>query len=356
MTEKRVKTDEHDQIMGQALNRATTGVTIGNTCPSMEEIAELVDDTIDPDRRDALLGHVAGCERCYQIFNATRESVNNEEQSIGKNRHYLSIAAAVVVVITAASFFFWQPKLVDHKLIVSNNTPAIKNSVPSMVPPSVATSPMAPDSGQINKSAFILPTQVAAALARHVAPKQLASQIALRKDTTYGFSGTIPVEKTMFRMGVLAVDVEVLLKGTDRENTLQHLRALRELFHRRTAFRQSAVVLTDMIEQLEKGAPSGRFSGYMSSLTARITDDKEKVYFSFGVWSEGGRLASLTANGKYLTLGDIHYFKANLKGDDLPQGIFAALSDIEKAARETSVTQTELNIQEEAFTDIIGML
>lgn len=93
-----------DSLLGTAITKQIRSIGQTGHCPSPEEIAALVDGSMDGDARDNLLGHLAECDNCRQIFVRARELIH-DDQSAGERRRYvvpslLATAATVVIALT----------------------------------------------------------------------------------------------------------------------------------------------------------------------------------------------------------------------------------------------------------------
>jgi hypothetical protein len=89
-----------DKLLGQVITRALSGRR-RSSCPTLEEIAALVEGTVSGDERDLLLGHLAECGKCLQIFEMTHD-LSSIEEAGKKKRWYVvpsALAAAAVVVV-----------------------------------------------------------------------------------------------------------------------------------------------------------------------------------------------------------------------------------------------------------------
>lgn len=70
-------------------------------CPQPEDIALLVDGELDEADRDKLLGHLASCEKCREVFLAARQIRREEVAKTSRRGWYVisSLAAAAVLVL-----------------------------------------------------------------------------------------------------------------------------------------------------------------------------------------------------------------------------------------------------------------
>jgi hypothetical protein len=93
-----------DSLLGTAITKEIRSSDHKGHCPSPEELASLVDGSMEGDARDNLLGHLAQCDNCRQIFVRARELIH-EDLPVAERRRYvvpslLATAAAIVIALT----------------------------------------------------------------------------------------------------------------------------------------------------------------------------------------------------------------------------------------------------------------
>jgi hypothetical protein len=93
-----------DSLLGTTITKEIRSTGQTGRCPSPEEIAALVDGSLKGDDRDNLLGHLAECDTCRQIFVRARELIH-EDLPAGERRRYvvpslLATAAAIAIALT----------------------------------------------------------------------------------------------------------------------------------------------------------------------------------------------------------------------------------------------------------------
>lgn len=90
-----------DAAIGRALaGRLPAGE---GTCPPAEEIALLLDGALNEAERDLLLGHLASCGRCREVFATARELTGEEVVGSSRRSWYVvsSLAATAVLAVLA---------------------------------------------------------------------------------------------------------------------------------------------------------------------------------------------------------------------------------------------------------------
>lgn len=75
-------------------------------CPSIEQMAQLVEGTLPEDERDAILKHVAGCDRCYDTLKVSRELHHPGKVKRPLYHRPWALAASIVIVVLSAVLFY----------------------------------------------------------------------------------------------------------------------------------------------------------------------------------------------------------------------------------------------------------
>ena len=100
-----------DAALGRALVRSIPAG--GGDCPLPEEMALLIDGVLTGERRDQLLGHLASCARCREIFLTARELAAQEVP--GRSRRWvlglgcLAASAALCLFAVRLTPGLWKP-------------------------------------------------------------------------------------------------------------------------------------------------------------------------------------------------------------------------------------------------------
>ena len=114
MIEENISMIEEEEAMGKALSDALKKSDKGE-CLTMEEIASLVDGSVDRNKRDEMMNHLSVCDKCYDIFLISSEI---KDKSLRKRHPVLNpvgLAASVLIVAFLAflvykSGFFPKPE------------------------------------------------------------------------------------------------------------------------------------------------------------------------------------------------------------------------------------------------------
>lgn len=119
-----------DEILGRALSGVLDQKPKVEACPSLEEIAALVDGNISGETRDTLLGHLAVCAHCREVFTMTRQMAHTATTTSGRRVwSYASATAAVAVIAVIVLNISFREPASDHLRIAGTTT------VPSEKPP-----------------------------------------------------------------------------------------------------------------------------------------------------------------------------------------------------------------------------
>lgn len=172
---------DRDTELGRALARKLSSSK--GACPAPENIALLVDGDMDEADRDILLGHLASCDKCRDIFLAARKLTREKSAGSSRRGWYVisSFATAAVVAFCMIKILpLVRPSLVadttDSKTIASRHVGKEPEAQPRV---DYKTSHEAPKSSSVK-------SMVAS---RRVTPLELlsAEEAALPMAKTFGF-------------------------------------------------------------------------------------------------------------------------------------------------------------------------
>ena len=173
---------DRDAEIGRALARRLSGST--GACPPPEDIALLVDGQLDEADRDILLGHLASCDKCRDIF-LTARSLTREKTASSFRRGWYVISSLATAAVVAFCIIKIVP--VVHQSLVADTTDS-KIIASSHVGKEPVTQPRADFSTSPKDTK---PPAVKSMVAsRRVKPLELltAKEAALPMAKTYGFA------------------------------------------------------------------------------------------------------------------------------------------------------------------------
>ena len=346
--------EQRDEVIGRGLTKQMNAGVAG-ICPSIEELAALIDGTLEGDAREQLMKHLAVCERCYEVFTTSQELLAVDEVPAKKRpvtfiASTIAVAAVIVVALTLS--------LQGNKEVKTDIATVDENKA-SHVPLSVAQPTLRKEAPLpvVAKTEGYVPPTASESVKRLVRPDnagQLMESVS-GNSSMYGFSGATAPDKVAFRLGVRATDLELLLRGNDRDAVTSQLKQVIELLRQVNKSSAEVTRLTEIMGRVEAGEALQGFDGCTAGLESVIATDAERFRYRFGVWAEGGRLASLAGNRAYVTAQSIRYVKDGVKGMQLPPGVSNALGEIEVVVGRGEFSEKDFAGMKRAFEDIAGM-
>jgi len=165
-------------------------------CPGLEDLATLLDGSLDSVERDRLLAHLASCRDCRETFLATRSW--EEGASHGAPRRFLfpSALAAAAVLVVAVTFTFKQTPTQPARMAASSPPaalPPIEKDQPRVALQNGAgtSAPQPKPSGNGSATPNVSPAtrQQGAALAL-LSPEEAAQPA----EKSFGFAGNLASE------------------------------------------------------------------------------------------------------------------------------------------------------------------
>ena len=312
---KHIKKEDKDAAIGRALSRAIKESARAEECLSPEELSAFIDGTLDEQNRDRVMGHLSHCDRCYEIFSMSHELV--EEEAIEKKKKtwiYAPIAVAAAAVLVILFKFFIQ--------------------IPT---------PYLPPSS----------THMVATLAKNTDAKSLSNSVRDERLVSYGFGAGIPLEKVSFRTGVCLTDLNISLMAEDKPRSLYVLKRTISILQ---PVEDSAEVISfysGISERIEEGISPKEFFGKNEKIEQFFKDKGVFLYLRFGEWTEGGRIGATTKSREFFDVRAADYFIKNLRGKDLPQGLFTSLNEIKGALSKEVMTDKDFKQMESAFINIV---
>lgn len=262
-----------------------------DSCPPLEDIAAFLDGTLSPEERERMTEHLARCESCYEVFSGAvhfQEEVHSSARDTGgggvipfpladtKDRaprrtpRWLPLAASVVLV-AGLGFFTW--RLLEPPKI----------TLAGMVEP-------------IEKKAG--------------APDVLYKEVIYRNAN---HSVDLDWDRSRFFIGVHLIDLRLSVNAGKVKAAESHLQGLGEAFNNMPGFSDLGKRCTDEVAVLDDAGTLEPFAPKLPSLEKEIeqylSDDPS---FSFGLWTEGGRLASATHTREFFTRRDNRRFLSSL--------------------------------------------
>src|SRR3990172_5147640 len=132
---------DRDAILGKALVKA-----LQEECemkhPELEELAALIDGKLSPDERTSIMGHLASCERCYEVFNLSSEMVKARQDAKQTARFRMPLALAAALLITVGVFLAYKDLQPPSPEVVALKAPS-RSEAPRVLAPAELKGPPA---------------------------------------------------------------------------------------------------------------------------------------------------------------------------------------------------------------------
>lgn len=310
---KQAKKEEKDEIIGRRLARAIKGSARADECPSDEVLSAFVDGTLNEQERDAVVGHLTHCDKCYEVVSLAREMVKEERRA--KRSWFYAPASAVAAALLIILF----------KFVIQM--------------PGVYISPSS--------------NQIVNRLAKNTDMKSLSNSIKDERVVSFGFGAGIPLEKISFRIGVCLTDLDISLMAEDKPKSLQVIKGMISTLQPVEGAAEVISFYNGISAKIEEDVSPKEFFGKSEKTEQFFKDKGVLLYLKFGAWTEGGRIGALTKNRDFFDIRAADYFIENLRGKDLPQGLFTSLNEIKGLISKDVITEKDFRQVESAFTNIL---
>ena len=318
-----IETADRDTLIGRALSRSLGKTTPDELCPTAEQMASFVDGGGAEKERDRILGHLAACDRCREIYILAHDLSKPEPVQHGRRGWYMvgGALAAAALVVFAVKLTIQQPVPSGQQV---TQVPATQ-PLTALVPPG-ATNPTEPkpsatpvQTAQPHISAFSV-GMAAHQLAQAASPDTLASVIGAPKSGSYGFASSGSRQETAFKAGKELFELELWLAAGDRERAGLAGERLSPLL-RSLGGDAATAPLDDLLRQLEVDGASGKLDEIAPQLET-LLKTSDQGFVRLGGWVASAKVA--------LGVGKDPYFAGNP-----PQRFFEEMDkNLSPAARE----------------------
>lgn len=319
-----------DEVIGRFVSRAPASNGPDSPCPSLEEIAALVDDSLPADRRDLLFGHLADCALCRNIYVLSQELSAPQTEMKGKV-WYKAIpafaAAAVVVLVISLTLYLRERNSWQLAVTPPRQSESVARSGDSAPVPS----PTQRSSVAQQRQAQEPQPPGAKQAAQFLAKGQKLSDLLARTNSilvkSYGFASAPAPSKAAFRIGVDSLILELALLGDDRDMAGMTLTRMSQHLSAAGGNAQVVSLVEARKESVYQGASLDQIKGLAEQIENGIPENT-RSFVRFGVWCEAGRMAVASKKSEFLSPTAVLYFERHLPSDQLPPEANEALKEI----------------------------
>ncbi|BCG47819.1 hypothetical protein GEOBRER4_n2668 [Citrifermentans bremense] len=351
-----------DSALGKALTRGLTDAEPAEGCPALETAAGLVDGSLSSQERDRLLGHLASCDHCRELFIAASQL---SEAPAQQKRHRLLFPSALAVAAVLVIAVTLQLRTVepDRGMVARSDQAASPQTAASAGrngdPPPAKEMAQLPDA---NTERLPAREQIASAAAQRRTggvpqgnapdgarlarllmakgdPAQLAS-LSMAQDKNFGFATSADASSVAFRIGVSLMNLEVELIAGDGDRAQAQAARLAPLLES-LAGNPDRSPLEWVVAQLERGADPSTLAGASGQLE-RLVPTEQLPFARLGAWAQGARLAAKTGNRDYLAAGVPRYFGNKVADQGVPVPAVLALKELDQRLKRPGNLDLEL--------------
>ncbi len=305
-----------DEMLGRYISMEVNKVEADTVCPSEEDLAAFIDNTIDYVEKDRIAGHLSLCNDCYEVFSvatalqeeAPGESWFSVKSIIFRYIPYSFAAAAAAILIM---IYVFRDISVDKLSSVGDRVAVLAEDV---------------DKGSI--------------------PYLFRQESA----DLYGFADMSSDEGSAFMAGAYLTDLELALLLDDKASALRLLSELAVLLKTAKGTEETITLYKNMEIEIEKGASLEQFAGRTEKTALGV---EGPLYVRFGQWCEGGRIAAIGKKSKFYFVGDVKTFIKEFESADLPKGILDSLYEIKRIVIEEAYTEKQFRKLQREFESLI---
>ena len=348
--------DSRDETIGRAMAGAIAEEEAPGPCLTDGDMAAIVEGSLVDEERNRLMEHLSSCETCLKVFITSQRILGKKAHRQLSSRFILpSVGVAIAALLTIGINICLQGNTPDKTSVIAGkeHAPAIVEKQAAV--PSPIGSLSVHGGGSASAYAPISAFDVAHNLADAGDVKSLLAAIPRDRSEVFGFSAAIPSEKSVFRIGEHAADLELFLLVDDREGAVSHLKQIVELLQNSGKKQTEVVKFKEILQKIEGGRPLQDLNNCTSSLVKIFAANDELFLYSFGVWAEGGRLAAMVGNKDYFSTNSLRYVKAGVKDMHPPPGMLKALQEIEALVQKGEFSENDFLVIKRAFEDVVAI-
>lgn len=294
--------EQRDTLLGRKLTAALAAVPSG-ACPAPETIAALVEGRVAGDERDLLLGHLAACRDCRELFTLTAELSRPEKTHSG--RRWTVMAGAVAAVLVAAVSLILVARSPEQQVAQVAPSPVQHTGRPA---PPVAS---AKAEDPLAAAARLL----ASALGSDVIPAPLAA------DRVLGFATTPDRKRESLDLGRNLFILELAIARNDRAAVARTLGEIGRLAERQGV----AEPVRTELRRLAGSEPGAGLRDRIEALMAPALSREEGSYLTLGSWGEGALLAAAAGQREYFASAYFRQEATRLTTSELPKPLASSV-------------------------------
>lgn len=264
-------------------------------CPPLEDIAAFIDDLLSPEERARITEHLARCESCYEIFAGAVHFQEEEGDSSAEDTGGRGVLP----------------------FPLSREKDRAPRRIPRWLLPLAASVVLTVGLGFTAWQLFASPKITVAGVAEPVEAKAKPSDL-YQSDVNRGLEATqevLPIGPS-FMTGVFLVDLRPSLRSQDSQTT----RGL--LYDIHGELSEVLLVERELVEGYKGYADAMTDAAALRRLAPEILGREKDVQeffsisedplFSFGLWTEAGRLAAVTQTREFFETRKNHRFLSHL--------------------------------------------
>jgi hypothetical protein len=305
-----------DEMLGRYISMEVNKVEADTICPSEEDLAAFIDNTIDYVERDRIAGHLSSCNDCYEVF-----SVATELQEEVPGESWFSVKSIIF-------------RYVPYSFAAAAAVFLIMISGISLL--------------YVDKLSFV--GDRVAVLAEDVDKESIPYLFRQEPADLYGFADMSSGEGSAFRTGVYLADLELALLLDDKASALRLLSELVVLLKAAKGTDESITLYKNMEIEIGKGASLKQFTGRAEKTVPGV---EEPLYVRFGQWCEGGRIAAIERKSKFYFTDDVGTFIKEFESAGLPKGLLDSLYEIKRVVIEEAYTEKQFRKLQREFESLI---
>jgi|ETNmetMinimDraft_16_1059900.scaffolds.fasta_scaffold21677_2 hypothetical protein len=320
-----------DEMLGRYISMEVNKVEADTICPSEEDLAAFIDNTIDYVERDRIAGHLSSCNDCYEVFSVATEL---QEEVPGE---VFSVATELQEEVPGESWF-------SVKSIIFRYVPYSFAAAAAVFLIMISGISLLYD----DKLSFV--GDRVAVLAEDVDKESIPYLFRQEPADLYGFADMSSGEGSAFRTGVYLADLELALLLDDKASALRLLSELVVLLKAAKGTDESITLYKNMEIEIGKGASLKQFTGRAEKTVPGV---EEPLYVRFGQWCEGGRIAAIERKSKFYFTDDVGTFIKEFESAGLPKGLLDSLYEIKRAVIEEAYTEKQFRKLQREFESLI---